>query len=577
MLLLWNRRRKNKGFLLHGGFMNKTALTVTLTLLLIGVLTSRSIVQSAKAEPTTIVVPDDYPTIQEAINAANPGDTVFVKAETYYENVVINKSISLVGEDKRYTIIDGKGIATAIHVEANNVYLTNFTIRNEGFLTIGMQLSHVKNSKIFENILINCYDAIRMVDSSNNEVFNNTVRLDDETSASTEIGESVIIIITVYKHGILLANSSQNIISWNNITNYDYGIMLSWSPNNILRENRMANNQWNFAVKGEYVNDIDTSNTVDDKPIYYWFHKQDITVPSNAGYIVLINSTRITIKNLNLTHNEQGILIVNTINSTIFKNDIENNKVGIELIESSNIQIHKNNLSNNNNGIVLLKSSNNSIYENNLTANEINGISLSYSSNNTIYENNIMNNEYGIRVYLAQDNLIYHNNFINNTQQVYDPGFFPIPVLGPTSWNVWDDGYPSGGNYWSDYEERYLDAQELDDSGIWDTPYVIDENNQDNYPLMKPWTPKPPNPLEALKGLIQTVESCNLDSGIEISLTSKLQAAYRSLDRGMQNASIGQLTAFINEVEALKLKKLTDEQAVYLIAEAQRIIDLIKG
>ena len=54
--------------------------------------------------------------------------------------------------------------------------------------------------------------------------------------------------------------------------------------------------------------------------------------------------------------------------------------------------------------------------------------------------------------------------------------------------NFWDDSYPSGGNSWSDYEDRYPDAKGLNDSGKWDTPYVIDENNQDNYPLVKPWS-----------------------------------------------------------------------------------------
>jgi len=63
---------------------------------------------------------------------------------------------------------------------------------------------------------------------------------------------------------------------------------------------------------------------------------------------------------------------------------------------------------------------------------------------------------------------------VNNTEQVYSYN----------STNVWDNGYPSGGNYWSDYEERYPNATEIDNSGIWDTPYVIDENNQDNYPIV---------------------------------------------------------------------------------------------
>jgi len=84
-------------------------------------------------------------------------------------------------------------------------------------------------------------------------------------------------------------------------------------------------------------------------------------------------------------------------------------------------------------------------------------------------------------------------------------------------------------------------------------------------------------PKEALEQLIKTVESWNLDKGIENSLTSKLQKAYRSLDRENQKAAICQLTAFIDKVETLRDKKLTIEQADQLIAEAQRIIDLIEG
>jgi hypothetical protein len=61
--------------------------------------------------------------------------------------------------------------------------------------------------------------------------------------------------------------------------------------------------------------------------------------------------------------------------------------------------------------------------------------------------------------------------------------------------NVWDDGFPSGGNYWSDYAGIDLYSgpyqNETGSDGIGDTPYVIDENNIDHYPLMNPWTPKP--------------------------------------------------------------------------------------
>ena len=97
-----------------------------LTLLLTGMLTLAFNFQPAKPEPTTIIVPDDYPTIQAAINAANDGDTVFVRNGTYYENVVVNKPVSLVGEDKQTTNIDGNNTGYCARIQSNGVVLENF-------------------------------------------------------------------------------------------------------------------------------------------------------------------------------------------------------------------------------------------------------------------------------------------------------------------------------------------------------------------------------------------------------------------------------------------------------------------
>jgi nitrous oxidase accessory protein NosD len=74
----------------------------------------------------------------------------------------------------------------------------------------------------------------------------------------------------------------------------------------------------------------------------------------------------------------------------------------------------------------------------------------------------------------STNNIVFHNSFNANDAQSYSL----------ESQSVWDDGYPNGGNYWSDFQNLYPDAQELDSSGIWDTPYTIDDNNEDNYPLV---------------------------------------------------------------------------------------------
>ena len=81
---------------------------------------------------STITVPDDYSTIQEAINNAVDGDTVFVKTGTYYEHIIVNRTVTLVGEDASTTIIDGSDTGHVVYIVQDNVNITGFTVRNSG-------------------------------------------------------------------------------------------------------------------------------------------------------------------------------------------------------------------------------------------------------------------------------------------------------------------------------------------------------------------------------------------------------------------------------------------------------------
>jgi outer membrane protein assembly factor BamB len=137
-----------------------------------------------------------------------------------------------------------------------------------------------------------------------------------------------------------------------------------------------------------------------------------------------------------------------------------------------------------NQAIFIDDSSDCEIYNNIMTSNHI-AINLTDTSiSNTIYTNTISGNAVGINVANSVATTIYHNNFVSNTQQ--------ICISMPTG-NIWDNGYPSGGNYWSDYtgvDEKRGPNQNLPGSdGIGDTHYTIDDNNIDNYPLMKPFSP----------------------------------------------------------------------------------------
>jgi len=160
---------------------------------------------------------------------------------------------------------------------------------------------------------------------------------------------------------------------------------------------------------------------------------------------------------------------------------------GIYLNGTSNVTIRNMEIKEFENGIWLYWSSNNNVSGNDITNNE-NGIYLYVSSFNTISRNNITNNHDGIRLSVSSNNnSIYHNNFVNNTKQVNHE-------IGGN--NVWDNGYPSGGNYWNEYTGVDVKSGPNQDQpssdGIGDGPYAIEAYDQDNYPLMYPWGAPPP-------------------------------------------------------------------------------------
>jgi len=487
----------------EGRKMNrKTVSGIMLTLLLIGMLALAFNIQPVSAEPKTWYVDDDggadFTKIQDAIYVANPGDTIYVYNGTYYENVVVNKSVSLIGEYQSNTIIDASGVGSVVQVTANNVTIMGFTIRNSGGkVNGGITLSNVVDCHVNENNITNNF------------------------------------------FGIYLSYSSSNTMLSNNITNNSIGISLSYSSGTTLSGNFMNGNNIAFGVGGislsDFMQSIDVSNLVDGMPVYYLVNQTDLVINSvthpQVGYLALINSANITVENLAFADKGKGPVLVYTNNSRIANNNITNSGFGIYLRRSSNNTVVNNNITNSDLGIYFSYSSSNTITDNNITNSSLTGIfSRDYSSSNTITNNNITNNDFGIYLFYSSSNTVtnneitnssqgirfyysssntivnnnitasnqygiytrshsnsnrfHHNNLVGNVNQVY--------VESGCS-NTWDDGYPSGGNYWSDYlgvDEKHGSGQDQPGSdGLGDTPYIIDGNNTDNYPLMEPLTP----------------------------------------------------------------------------------------
>ncbi|MEM0466055.1 MAG: NosD domain-containing protein [Candidatus Thermoplasmatota archaeon] len=183
-------------------------------------------------------------------------------------------------------------------------------------------------------------------------------------------------------------------------------------------------------------------------------------------------SSRNNISTNMITGNGNGIYCSHTSFTGIYDNLITNNDLGIFLTYSWHNVISHNILEGNREyGLNVMVSSNrNSISNNMILGNRNAGISLYNVSMNVLQQNIVAWNGIGVLQSYSSSNLFYHNNFINNTRQVGGHN---------TSYNIWDLGYPIGGNYWSDYT-----GVDANGDGIGDTPYYICEGNIDHYPLM---------------------------------------------------------------------------------------------
>jgi len=471
------------------------------------------LIKVAKGRPDFVYVDDNYnastpgwgydhfDNIQDGIDAVAEHGTVYVYSGTYYENMDVNKSLTIksTSGNPADTIVNASNLNDhAFNVTADYVNISGFTVKmatgEHPYYYAGIFLNRVNHCNISYNNASNNQYGIYLYYSNNSIIANNIANSN-----------------TLY--GVYLYHfSANNTLMNNTASNNDCGICLYCSSSNTLTSNTMSGNNYNLYIDVwslyQYIQNIDTSNEVDGKPVYYLVDQQDRHIPDDAGFVGIVNSRNITVKDLILTNNGAGVLLANSSNSRIENITVSDNIHSIVLSYScSNNNLTNNIVSDNRYGISLVyPGTNNNILTNNyVSSNLYDGILLHYANNNRITNNTVLSSTYsqGIALYHSGDNTIasntvnlnheegiwlwstsnnnsIYNNYFNNTNNAYD--------LGNNTWNITKTagtniigGSWLGGNYWSDYT-----GEDLDGDGLGDMPYDIHGgSNQDMHPLVE--------------------------------------------------------------------------------------------
>ena len=452
---------------------------------------------------TTITIKSDGSIDPPSAPIAKTPDNV---TYTLTGNITSDEGVTGIVIEKDYITLDGVGYTlqgahagqAVSGVLLNSV--TGVTVRNLRvvFYRYGISVNGGKYNAVWGNTLVANSQSGISVGGSNHTIYGNIVNAANETGYIWG------------QDGIVLVASKYNNITGNTVIGHTlYGIDLDMygltgSSNNILRNNVMIGNKYNFYVyngnPSDYWNDIDKSNTVDGKPMYYWVNQQDRTVPTDAGYVALVQCSGITVQDLVLSKNEQGILLISTSSSTVTNCRISQSYDAIYCGWSNGITISGNYIFvDDYRGISMVGSSNCIVSQNTVVFNEeqadrfsLLGFNLASCNNLIITENTIpsdyadyqpklylngcnnatftLNNMGDVKMFFYNDaNMTFvHNNFLwtefqfSGTNQLYS----------------WDAGYPSGGNYWDavfgDTDAFQGPGQnETGSDGIWDHPFSV--------------------------------------------------------------------------------------------------------
>ncbi len=407
--------------------------------------------------------------------------------------------------------INGTGYGYCVYIGNTTV---NFLVKNNYFhhanrvedltfyyMNAGVYLHNITNGKIENNLIMESdFVGIYIEFSSNNIVSNNTASYSGDYGILMYAAHDNQIINNTCNandqgctsgggcglggHGIALGSSDNNEILNNNVSRKNArGIYLSYSDGNILHNNSATYNT-------VYGISLDNSNKN---------HISENDILNNTNGLLVSRSDGNLFEDNTISNQEKNIYLDRSMENTIHGNILEHNGIIINDFNLVHWNTHDIDDTNTINGrpIIYWKNRDSGIlpsgagqiilanctgvtvgeqYINNIDR----GIQLGFSHENIIYHNDISDNDVGLYLYSSGNNIIYHNNFVDNTKHVEDDGV-----------NNWDNGWPDGGNYWSDHtgndENSGPDQDESGSDGIIDIPYDISGIEEvDKYPLITP-------------------------------------------------------------------------------------------
>ncbi|UCE37276.1 MAG: right-handed parallel beta-helix repeat-containing protein [Thermoplasmata archaeon] len=415
----------------------------------------------------------------------------------------------------KYCNISYGNLGIFLYMTPNNIITHNYISSNE---QAGIALSSSSDNSINNNTISpNNGNGIYLLNSPNNHILDNNVISNNGNGIFIDISSNNTVInnnVSDNLRGIYLLSSTYNTVRYNNITlSENEGISFSSASDNNINDNNITNNYLGMSLIRSSNNTIGYNNiSHNDGAIGLSQSSNNNTVISNT---IINNSAGIGIFGGNIKSNRMvlnkifgngggvGIVIndpsmpgpgsYGSVDHIILYNIICNNYIGIDLSVMDSgaigVDILSSNIYDNEIGIDFEEAGGGiqtTIINCTIEYNDI-GIKMFQINNlNNIVGNNISyNRDYAMYLERSRNIQVYHNNFIKNgiTEQAYDD----------SDSNLWNDSYPSSGNFWSDYYglDRYKGPEQNipGNDGIGDSPYNIDMDSQDNYPLMFPIGP----------------------------------------------------------------------------------------